>query len=1419
MSEVEDKKIIKTIKRVYPQIYSYILPNRPQNRGWQKIGYTERKDVNSRIREQVKTAAFNEEYQKLWSASAVFEPPKNGNFFKDYDFHDYLIKNGIRKDEGNGKEWFYFNGEPEKSKELFEQFRQNKFEFVNLAGKIKYTLREEQANAVEATLEYAQNNQTTDFENPNPRAEFLWNAKPRFGKTLTTYDFAKKLNAKNVLIVTNRPAIANSWFDDFEKFIDGYYFISTADSLKDRQTLTRDDFNRIDKTDKKQFTFLSLQDLKGGKIFGGGHDKLEWVADLSWDLLVIDEAHEGIDTGRTDEAFENIKRRFTLHLSGTPFRALAGGKFTENQIFNWTYIDEQRAKEAEFNRGEDSGAHTDMPDMRLFTYKISEMLTEKINEGVNVDGEHFANAFDLNELFATDKHGKFIHEGDVKKFIDRLSGNEKYPFSTPELRNELKHTFWLVGNRVSSAKALEKLLREHPVFENYKIILAAGDGKKMSDDDNFTQELEDEFQNQKALDRVRDAIKKYDKTITLSVGQLTTGVTVKEWSAVLMLSEIKSESLYMQTIFRSQNPYKVLKNGEIYRKKSAYVFDFAPERVLRTYDAFANSLIHTGATGKITDEERKNNVAKLLNYFPVISEDEDGKMIELDAEQVLTFPKTIIARDVVNHRFLTNLLFRNITNVYNIPSEIRASLNKLRETNDAGKVATSEPKSVPEDKQRRERTERKISQNRQVIFGQKVYGNEIVDLVEETFADGVLNFANRFTEKIEKEITEPIYEKFVETYSPSKSEIAQIKKDHIKKIREVVDDFVASPQELKDKKVMTEKISTIIEDDMPRDLVDEREEKVFEKEEETELNMIKSKLKTFSRAIPSFVMASNDPKSLTIDNIEESVNDADFEALFTERSTDSATQPFTKEDFRLIRDGYNNQIDLRPQGFDGFFDKYVFNAAIHEFEAKRESLANYLLADQKEDIFSYIPPQKSNQIFTPRKVVNKMLNILEKENPGIFNNPNTTFADLHIKSGLYLAEIAKRLFRGLESQIPDRQARIKHIFERQLYGFAPTNIIYDIAKNYIYAGFQNINTSNLQQKDLTNDFKEGRTLNMKFDVVIGNPPYQEEVEGRGEQPPIYHYFMEEAYKIADKVCFITPARFLFNAGMTPKKFNQKMLNDKHLKVAHFEQNSDKIFPGTDIKGGVAITYRDKSMFFGRIGVFTHFDELNSIIHKVVKKEGSDISEIMFGNTSYRYSSKIYEENPEIEKVLSGGSRRYLASSVFDKISNLFFENKLNDKFEYVQIYGRQNNERVYKYFRRDYLQEHENLDKFKVIVPSSNGSGAIGEVLSTPLIGAPLIGHTETFISFGAFEARDEAENCLKYIKSKFARTMLGTLKVTQGNKRKEVWKNVPLQDFTSNSDIDWSQSVAQIDQQLYKKYGLSEQEIAFIEEKVRAME
>ena len=349
---------------------------------------------------------------------------------------------------------------------------------------------------------------------------------------------------------------------------------------------------------------------------------------------------------------------------------------------------------------------------------------------------------------------------------------------------------------------------------------------------------------------------------------------------------------------------------------------------------------------------------------------------------------------------------------------------------------------------------------------------------------------------------------------------------------------------------------------------------------------------------------------------------------------------------------------------------------------------------------------------------------------------------------------------------------------------------------------------------------------MKFDFVIGNPPYQDETlgENKGYAPPIYHLFLDGAYKVADKVELIHPARFLFNAGSTPKAWNQKMLSDPHLKVLHYEQDAGKIFRNTEIIGGIAITYHDGCNEFGCIGTFTAYSELNSILRKIHQHPHFlSFSSIVITRTAYRLTDKLHIDYPQAINQLSNGHAYDMSTNIFERLPQVFFDEKPADNADYIRMIGRDGGKRVYKFIRASYVNQVSNLFKYKIVLSKADGaSGTIGNpiparIMGTPNIEPPGTGSTESFFSIGAFDNQDEAQAALKYVKTKFARTMLGILKTTQ-DITPQKWEHVPLQDFTSASDIDWTKSVPEIDRQLYKKYGLDETEIQFIETHVKEM-
>ena len=311
-------------------------------------------------------------------------------------------------------------------------------------------------------------------------------------------------------------------------------------------------------------------------------------------------------------------------------------------------------------------------------------------------------------------------------------------------------------------------------------------------------------------------------------------------------------------------------------------------------------------------------------------------------------------------------------------------------------------------------------------------------------------------------------------------------------------------------------------------------------------------------------------------------------------------------------------------------------------------------------------------------------------------------------------------------------------------------------------------------------------------------------------------FYDTAFELSSLVTFITPGRFLFKAGQTPMEWMEKMLSDTHFKVVDYFQKSSDVFPTVDIKGGVAIGLRNANKEFGKIGFFSGYEELRSILKKVKLQKEQNICNLISSRGMYKFTEKMFDDFPQAKDIQGKGSGLQITPNSFEQMPFVFKEN--GNKEECYQILGRIGSNREYRWIKKEYVQSNDYLDSYNVFVPEANGTGAIGEVLSTPVIGVPVIGHTDTFLSIGKFADAQEASACLNYVKTKFARCLLGTLKATQHNPR-DTWANVPLQNFTAISDIDWTQSIADVDKQLCRKYKLDEDEIEFIEKMIKPMD
>lgn len=1436
-----DRTIINPYEELDLKIYAYTLPEVPSHEGYIKIGDTNRQ-VKKRIFEQVGTAGLNPNvlFEKIAKKS-------DGTWFHDKSLHRFLQQTGIQKKDFNGHadEWFYFNGTPEKAEILTEKYINRDYDEIQIdEAHLDYSLRNEQSRAVQLTLDYYNSGQ-------EPK-EFLWNAKPRFGKTLTSYDFVRKINATNVLIVTNRPAIANSWFDDFKKFISwqetGMKFVSETDSLKDK-ALSREDFvdfvNSTDHENPSQITFISLQDLKGAKFAGGGYEKLEWVGQLNWDLLIIDEAHEGVDTAKTDVAFHKIKRNFTLHLSGTPFKALANNKFNEDQIFNWSYVDEQEAK-LDWDYISGSNPYENLPTLSLFTYQMSKMIEERVSKGLTIDDDSNVDyAFDLNEFFRVKDNGKFEYEASVKKFLDNLSSG-KFPFATDEHRGELNHTFWLLP-RVNSAKALEELLKSHPVFGEYKIVLAAGDGISVDKDTNLEEEGQDYKKNEKSFDKVKKAISENEKTITLSVGQLTTGITIPEWSAVLMLNNIKSPSLYFQAAFRAQNPYEFVQDGKLYRKENAYIFDFAPERTLLLFDEFANNLSNGSSK---TGEERKKKIKKLLNFFPVIGEDDEGNMHELDATEVLTIPTQITSTEVVKRGFMSNLLFANIAGIFGGNSPFKEILDKIKpEKNkrltDHREVKVTTP-MIDDDGNVDVPTDIVINHTKD-IFGDAIYKvietpdipeipevttitTEIKDSLDSGFSKlkKTFNLNKTQTDKAKNEVTSAVkdlVQKNVESYHSQVQEIELDFTEQIQTAQEAHDEVKVEQLKTKfeQKKVevnqtftenLNTEVSVAVETAVEKQIV-----KVEEKKKKTTEDDVRDHLRGFARTIPAFLMAYGDNET-TLANFEENIDEPTFEELTS----------ITIDEFKKLRDGFNYvDEDGNNRKVPGLFNEVVFDSSIKEFFNTKNRLSNYFDETLTEDIFDYIPPQQTNQIFTPRRVVKLMVDLVAENNPDIFSNYNVKFIDLYTKSGLYITEIVKRLNEGLKEQIPNSDERIKWILENQVYACAPSNIIYNIAKNYIFADFKDISSKNIVECDLTdyakNDNAKEKLLevfgdeNLKFDVIIGNPPYQEMDGGaQASASPIYQNFVRSAKEVnPELVSFIMPTRW-YAGGKGLDDFRDEMLNDIHLRELHDWLTPEDIFPNTNIRGGVCYFLWDKNYDNSQnlTRVVTH--ENNVVINDVVrpmKIEGADI--FVRDGKSVPILAKVFDdENTDIMLNYISPLRPFGFRGYFVKDEKFRPTNSgLSDP---IICYGK--GKAVGYLDRNEVTVRPEWIDVWKVFTPRANNIGTeLNDDNLNTFIGIPNTICTESYLVIGAGFGlnEDSCNNLSTYLTTRFARYLHSLAKGSQDATSK-TYRFVPVQDFSNNSDIDWSVPVQEVDNQLYRKYGFSDDEINHIETRIKSM-
>lgn len=770
---------------VVPTIYGYTLPTVADHNGYIKIGYTDREDTEARIKEQLHTAAI--EFKVLFKESAM---RSDGTCFTDKDIHRLLKHKGFRQlNEGKDhNEWFYCS--EKEALETIEEVRTG----IRFEGQRtwNFSMRKEQQTAVQMAKNYFEQSKKDDPDRPS---KFLWNAKMRFGKTFATYQLAKSMDFKRILVLTFKPAVESAWQEDLSHHVDfsGWQFVSNKEAKFDARKLD-EQFEDCDNT-KPIVVFGSFQDLLGTNSAGGIKAKNEFIHTTNWDLVVFDEYHFGawrenaknlfekfdeenddfdIEKYQKEEAGNAINESFLpitsnhyLYLSGTPFRALNSGEFLEDQIFNWTYSDEQSAKENWSGKAEDN-PYAALPKMIMLTYKVPDSITNvATNEGYD--------EFDINEFFRAEceekdkpETARFVYEDYVQNWLKMIQGNympvdglklgaerPPMPFSDTTLLNVLSHTLWFLPN-IASCYAMYNLLKQkqNNFFSDYKIIVCAGTKAGIGLDALAP-----------VLNAMGDPLK--TKTITLSCGKLTTGVTVRPWAGVFMLRNLKSPETYFQTAFRVQSPWEIKDkhgNREII-KKECYVFDFALERALRQISDYSCRL-------KVDDTSPEQKVSEFINFLPVLAFD-GSSMNKIDAQDILDITYAGTSATLLAKRWQTALLVHvdndtlkklqsnqdaldalmNIEGFRSLNSEIQTIINRSEKVKKLKKekgdnLTKQEKKELTEDEKKAKSLRKQVQENLLKLAARIPAFMYLTDYREQTIKDVITQIEPELFKKV-----------------------------------------------------------------------------------------------------------------------------------------------------------------------------------------------------------------------------------------------------------------------------------------------------------------------------------------------------------------------------------------------------------------------------------------------------------------------------------------------------------------------------------------------------------------------------------------------------------------------------------------------------------------------------------------------
>ncbi len=1253
------------------------------------------KAARKRIDQYTQTAGIA--YNLLYTEMTVFFSGGTIHSFNDKQVHSVLERSGVKKkvfDTVKGaNEWYCCDLETVKKAITAVKHGQTSLH----PGDVSTTqnpivLRPEQQAAVEKTKK--------QFKKSN---QMLWNAKMRFGKTLCALRVARDLEMQRTIILTHRPVVDEGWFEDFGKI---FYDRSDYHYGSHTKGESFDSLERLAKKGDKYVYFASMQDMRGSELVGGKFDKNNEVFSTVWDYLIVDEAHEGTQTELGKAVIAELTKETTkvLRLSGTPFNLL--DDYTEDEIFTWDYVMEQRAKaEWDLTHMGDPNPYESLPAINIYTYDLGTLMSDYADD---------EKAFNFREFFRTREDETFIHEKDVDNFLTLLCKDDKdslYPYSNDEYRRIFRHTLWVVPG-VKAARALSSKLQAHPVFSAFEVVNVAGDGD------------EDE-ERADALQMVNKTIgpdPDETYTITLSCGRLTTGVSIRPWTAVFMMSGSYSTSAanYMQTIFRVQTPFT--HKGRM--KEQCYAFDFAPDRTLRVLATVAKV---SAKVGKATDEDRRV-LGDFLNFCPIISI-EGSKMNPYDVNKMMGQLKKAQIEKVVQCGFEDGALYNDeLLKLTDIDlkdfQELKGTIGKTKAMGKTGDIDINNQGFTNEEYEEKERLEKKPKKER-------------------------------------------------------------------------------TPEEQK--------------------RLDELKQRNNQRKEAISI------LRGISIRMPLLIFGAeltNEEEEITIDNFSNLIDDQSWEEFMP--------KGVSKEMFGK---------------FKKFYEPDVFREAGKRIRAMARAADKFTIEQRIEriaGIFNTFRNPDKETVLTPWRVVNMHMSDClggycfydeEFKQPievprwvdrgqvtkDVFR-PEAHILEINSKSGLYPLYVAYNIYRARVEQVKAKYGEIGHAFAMQLWDLTIENNILVVCKTPMarsitkrtLAGFRDTTVNARYYKNLIenisekpavviNTFRDGRRFwnikdieNMKFDAIVGNPPYQV-MDGGGtgsSAVPIYQKFVQLSKKLCPGyISMIMPAKW-YTGGKGLDDFREKMLNDKRISYLADFDDSRACFPTADIAGGVCY-FRWASHHEG----LCHFESVKneSRCTRDRRLNEGDVFIRDLGALDIIYKVQALGEKKMSEQVFS--------RNPFGFTSN--YEGKTRPFDNSIRLFT----SKGWVYASKDETTSNTDvIGTWKAIMSKAGAEHAgqsdnkgMKKVVSRIDVLAPNEICSESYLLLGCYDTKEEAEHLVSYMKTRFVRFLLSNLLLTQ-NIAKDKFQLIPIQDFTR----EWNDFL------LYEKYELTEKERQYIEDLIK---